>query len=67
MIYRPISSYIWRNITNNSWKEKDLAPFAAMNADEKVMEFFPTTFDFEESKDFAAKYKKKQPEIFKSS
>lgn len=31
------------------WREEDLAPFAAMNADPKVMEFFPATLTREQS------------------
>jgi ribosomal-protein-alanine N-acetyltransferase len=32
-----------------SWRDEDLAPFAAMNADPRVMEFFPQTYDPSES------------------
>lgn len=31
------------------WQEKDLAPFANMNADPRVMEFFPSTLTREQS------------------
>ncbi len=31
------------------WEEQDLAPFAAMNADPRVMEFFPSTLTEAES------------------
>lgn len=31
------------------WKKSDLAPFAAMNGDSRVMEFFPSTLTSEES------------------
>ncbi|MDH3739119.1 MAG: GNAT family N-acetyltransferase [Alphaproteobacteria bacterium] len=31
------------------WREQDLEPFAAMNADNAVMEFFPAVFSREES------------------
>lgn len=31
------------------WEDRDLAPFAAMNADPRVMEFFPATLDRAES------------------
>lgn len=37
------------------WKEEDLAPFAAMNCDPRVMEFFEKTFSKEESDAFAQK------------
>ncbi|GBU13801.1 GCN5 family N-acetyltransferase [Enterobacterales bacterium] len=35
------------------WCEEDLAPFAAMNADPKVMEYFPATLTREQSDDMA--------------
>ncbi|NKB34539.1 MAG: GNAT family N-acetyltransferase [Pseudomonadales bacterium] len=41
------------------WKEKDLQAFARLNADDAVMEFFPNTFNLEESKEFAEKYQRK--------
>ena len=31
-------------------RDEDIEPFAAMNADARVMEFFPRTWSFEESK-----------------
>lgn len=31
------------------WKETDLAPFRRLNADEKVMTYFPKTLSFEET------------------
>jgi RimJ/RimL family protein N-acetyltransferase len=31
------------------WRDEDLAPFARMNADPRVMEFFPQTYDEAES------------------
>jgi RimJ/RimL family protein N-acetyltransferase len=31
------------------WRDEDLAPFAALNADPRVMEFFPKTYDAAES------------------
>lgn len=37
------------------WKEEDLSLFAAMNADERVMEHFPATLSREESDAFAKK------------
>lgn len=37
------------------WKESDLKPFAALNADPKVMEFFPKTLTQKESDALAAK------------
>lgn len=38
------------------WKETDLEPFAKMNADPKVMEFFPSTFSKEQSNSIARRY-----------
>ncbi len=32
------------------WKDEDIAPFAAMNQDPKVMEFFPATLSLDETK-----------------
>jgi ribosomal-protein-alanine N-acetyltransferase len=32
-----------------SWRDEDLTPFAAMNADPRVMEFFPQTYHLAES------------------
>lgn len=37
------------------WKEEDLEPFARMNADPRVMEFFPATLTREESNQMAKK------------
>jgi RimJ/RimL family protein N-acetyltransferase len=31
------------------WEERDISPFAAMNADARVMEYFPSVLTFEES------------------
>ena len=36
-----------------SWRDDDLEPFAAMNAHEKVMEFYPATYSRDESDAFA--------------
>jgi len=37
------------------WREEDLAPFAALNADPRVMRFFPSTLARDESDAFAAR------------
>ncbi|HTU54115.1 MAG TPA: GNAT family N-acetyltransferase [Acetobacteraceae bacterium] len=37
------------------WRDEDLAPFAALNADPRVMEHFPKTLDRAESDAFAAR------------
>ncbi len=31
------------------WKDEDIIPFAAMNADEEVMRYFPSTLDYDET------------------
>lgn len=41
------------------WKDEDLEPFAELNSDEDVMEFFPSVLDFEQSKEAAKNYKAK--------
>ena len=33
------------------WREEDLEPFAAMNGDPRVMEYFPSTKSFEETRE----------------
>jgi 3-dehydroquinate dehydratase / shikimate dehydrogenase len=38
-----------KNLILRPWHEADLEPFAAMNADPRVMEFFPTPKTYEES------------------
>ncbi len=40
------------------WEEEDLIPFAEMNSNPEVMEFFPKTLTFEESTQFVMKIKK---------
>lgn len=41
------------------WQDQDLEPFAKLNGDEEVMEFFPSVLDFEQSKEAAENYKSK--------
>ena len=36
-------------VTLRAWRESDREPFAAMNADSRVMEYFPATFTREQS------------------
>ncbi len=38
-----------------NWRDDDLDPFAAMNADRNVMEFYPATYSREESDAFAGR------------
>jgi 3-dehydroquinate dehydratase / shikimate dehydrogenase len=42
-------------LTLDPWKKDDLAPFRRMNADPKVMEFFPNTLTGEQSDAMASK------------
>lgn len=35
-----------------TWRQSDLAPFSAMNADREVMKYFPKTLSTEESQNF---------------
>ncbi|NGX60472.1 MAG: hypothetical protein KR126chlam3_01646 [Chlamydiae bacterium] len=44
------------------WKEDDLLPFAAINADERVMEFFPAPLSRKESDDLARRIQKELQE-----
>lgn len=39
-----------------SWREEDLGPFAALNADPEVMRYFPSTLSRAESDALAARY-----------
>jgi RimJ/RimL family protein N-acetyltransferase len=39
------------------WRDEDLAPFAALNADPRVREFFPNMLDRAESDAFAAQFR----------
>lgn len=41
------------------WKETDLAPFATLNADSRVMEYFPSTLSREESDQMAHRLQSK--------
>jgi RimJ/RimL family protein N-acetyltransferase len=38
------------------WRAEDIAPFAAMNADEKVMEFFPSAMTVEETENMIKRF-----------
>ncbi len=38
------------------WQENDLTPFAVLNADAAVMEFFPSTFNLEQTQEAIARY-----------
>jgi 3-dehydroquinate dehydratase / shikimate dehydrogenase len=40
------------------WTEEDLLPFAELNADPRVMEFYPSTYTSLESDNFVDKYKR---------
>src|ERR1700738_259405 len=41
------------------WRASDLEPFAAMNADPEVMEFFPRTLSVQQTKDMIERIDKK--------
>ena len=41
------------------WKKEDLAPFAKLNADPRVMEYFPSTLSREESDQIACRMQSK--------
>jgi len=40
------------------WKDSDVDPWAEMNADPRVMEFFPWTFDRARSEETAARMRR---------
>ncbi len=44
------------------WKESDLEPFAKLNADHRVMEYFPETLTQKESNHLAARIRSKLQE-----
>ena len=44
------------------WRDEDLAPFAALNADPAVMEYFPATLSRAESDAFAARVRSEMAE-----
>ena len=44
-----IPSLKTRRLLLREWREEDLAPFASMNADPEVMEFFPSRLSRGES------------------
>ena len=45
MAGRPFTEILTPRLRLRSWRDADLAPFAAMNADERVMACFPSTLD----------------------
>jgi ribosomal-protein-alanine N-acetyltransferase len=44
-----VSPFVTDRLTLRPWHDEDLEPFAAMNADPRVREFFPGTLMYEES------------------
>jgi RimJ/RimL family protein N-acetyltransferase len=48
---------IGRRVILRQWDDADLTVFAAMNADDRVMEFFPEKLSLEESREFLARLK----------
>lgn len=49
-----LSSVRTNRLCIRTWRDEDLAPFAAMNADPEVMEFFPSVLTRDESDALAA-------------
>ena len=47
-----------KRLTLRQWKASDLAPFAELNSDPNVMEFFPKTLSRAESDELTGKIKK---------
>jgi RimJ/RimL family protein N-acetyltransferase len=45
------------------WRDADLAPFVAMNADPVVMEFFPETYSEERTSRFVARIRERWKEL----
>lgn len=45
----PMTTIQTRRLILRPWKESDLVPYAVLNADPRVMEFFPSTLSHEES------------------
>ena len=45
-MYFPI---VTERLRFRAWRKEDLVPFAAMNADEKVMEYFPSILTLKET------------------
>ncbi len=50
-----------RRLLLREWKESDLEVFAAMGADEKVMEHFPATLTTTQSAEFVARIRQHIP------
>jgi len=50
------SPFETERLTLRAWREEDRAPFAAMNADPAVMEFFPALLTTAESDDLVARF-----------
>lgn len=51
-----------KRLVLRQWRKEDLAPFAALNADPKVMEYFPSTLSREESDSLAHRIQSKMEE-----
>ena len=49
-------------LVHRPWRDADLAPFAALNADPEVMEHFPSTLSREESDAMAARIRRSAAE-----
>lgn len=44
-----------QHLVLRAWEDKDLVPFAALNQDPRVMEYFPSTLTMAETKQFIVK------------
>jgi 3-dehydroquinate dehydratase/shikimate dehydrogenase len=58
----PAPSLFTKRLILRHWRQEDLPPFAKMNADHRVMEFFPSTLSEEESNALANRIQKELQE-----
>lgn len=58
----PAPSLTTKRLLLRKWKEEDLPYFAQMNADERVMQYFPSTLSVEESNSLARRIQKELEE-----
>jgi RimJ/RimL family protein N-acetyltransferase len=49
--------FVTQRLSLRSWRDEDLEPFAAMNGDPRVMEFYPKTLDRAESNALASRFR----------
>ena len=58
----PAPTLVTKRLILRPWKPEDLEPFAALNADKRVMEFFPSMLSREESDALAMRIQKEMEE-----